>query len=169
MLSPVMQEAINDQINNELFSSYIYLSMSAWCEYHQFTGSAQWLRVQSQEEQTHAMRLKDFLLARHCPVTFRAIEQPETEFETLVEVFEKALAQEQQVTGQIDKLYELAFQDKAFAAMVELEWFITEQVEEEKSVRGIVHKLKMVQHDPASLFGMDNELGQRSTPPEAVA
>lgn len=169
MLSQVMQDAINDQINNELFSSYSYLSMSAWCEYEQFTGSAQWLRIQSQEEQAHALRLKDFMLARHCRVTFRAISQPETDFESLVDVFEKGLAQEQRVTGQIDKLYELAFQEKAFAALVELEWFITEQVEEEKSAREIVHKLKMVQDDPASLLDMDRELGQRSAPPEVGA
>jgi ferritin len=166
MLSQVMQDAINEQINNELFSSYSYLSMSAWCEYEQFVGSAQWLRIQSQEEQAHALRLQDFLLARHCRVNFSAISQPETDFETLVDVFAKALGQEQQVTGQIDKLYELAFQEKAFAALVELEWFITEQVEEEKSAREIVHKLNMVQNDPASLLDMDRELGQRSAPPE---
>jgi ferritin len=169
MLSQVMQDAINDQINNELFSSYSYLAMSAWCEYQQFVGSALWLRIQSQEEQAHALRLNDFLLARHCRVNFRTIEQPGIEFESLVDVFEKSLAQEQRVTGQIDKLYELAFQEKAFAALVELEWFITEQVEEEKSAREIVHKLKMVQDDPASLLDMDRELGQRSTPPEVGA
>jgi len=167
MLSLVMQDAINDQINNELFSSYSYLSMSSWCEYEQFVGSALWLRIQSQEEQAHALRLKDFLLARHCQVTFRAIEQPETNFESIVDVFEKTLAQEQRVTGQIDKLYELAFQEKAFAALVELEWFIAEQVEEEKSAREIAHKLRMVQNDPASLLDLDRELGQRSAAPEA--
>jgi len=166
MLSQVMQDAINEQINNELFSSYSYLSMSAWCEYQQFVGSAQWLRIQSKEEQAHALRLQDFLLARHCRVNLGPIGQPEFDYESLVDVFEKALAQEQQVTGQIDNLYELAFQEKAFAALVELEWFITEQVEEEKSAREIVHKMNMVKDDPASILDMDRELGQRSVPPE---
>ena len=161
MLSQVMQDAINDQINNELFSSYSYLAMSAWCEYKQFVGSALWLRIQSQEEQAHAYRLKDFLLARHCRVTLRTIEQPEIEYESLVDVFAKALAQELRVTGQIDKLYELAFQEKAFAALVELEWFITEQVEEEKMVGEIAAKFDMVKDDPSAMLDLDRELGGR--------
>ncbi len=165
MLSQVMQEAINAQINNELYSSYSYLSMSAWCESHQFVGCAHWLRLQSEEERNHAMRLHDFLIAREGRVILETIAQPEVEFETVVEVFEKALAQEQVVTSQIDGLYELAFNEKAFAALVELEWFITEQVEEEKTAREVVHKFRMVADDPASLLDMDRELNQRQ--PEA--
>ena len=133
MLKDVVQQAINSQINNELYSSYSYLSMAAWCEHQQFTGCAHWLRLQSQEEYSHAMKLYDFLLMRNARVVLQPIAQPESEFASVVEVFEKALAQEQTVTNQIDSLYELAFKEKAFAALVELEWFITEQVEEEKS------------------------------------
>ncbi len=92
----------------------------------------------------------------------QTIAQPERDFETVVEVFEKALAQEQIVTAQIDGLYELAFNEKAFAALVELEWFITEQVEEEKTAREVVHKFHMVADDPASLLDMDRELSSRS-------
>jgi len=162
MLKQVMQDAINDQILNELFASYSYLSMSAWCEHKQFTGCAHWLRLQSDEERVHAMRLHDFLLARNCRVTFKAIAEPDNEFDSIISVFEKALAQEQVVTEQIDSLYELAFHEKAFAALVELEWFITEQVEEEKIAREVVHKFQMVKDDPASLLDLDREMSARS-------
>ncbi len=163
MLSQVMQEAINEQINNELFASYSYLSMSAWCEHQQFTGCALWMRMQSDEERDHALRLHDFLLARNARVVMKPIAQPTVDFESVASVFEMALAQEQEVTAQIDKLYELAFKEKAFAALVELEWFITEQVEEEKTAREIVHKFKLVKDDPASLLDLDRELGERKS------
>ena len=161
MLSPVVQNAVNEQINNELYSSYSYLAMAAWCEHQQFTGAAHWLRLQSQEEYGHALRLYDFLLVRNAEVNLKAIEQPSRQFTSIVEVFEKALAQEQRVTAQIDSLYELAFKEKAFAALVELEWFINEQVEEEKSAREVVHKLTMVKDDPAALLDMDREMSAR--------
>ena len=161
MLSQVMQDAINDQINNELFASYSYLSMSAWCEHQQFTGCAKWMRIQSDEERSHALKLHDFLLARNGRVIMKPIAQPTVDFESLPSVFEQALAQEQVVTGQINALYELAFKEKAFAALVELEWFITEQVEEEKTAREIVHKFNLVKDDPASLLDLDRELGER--------
>lgn len=169
MLSQVMQDAINDQVNNELYASYSYLAMASWCEHKQFTGCAHWLRLQSDEERVHAMRLHDFLIARNCRVTFKTIAEPDNDFESIVSVFEKALAQEQVVTGQINSLYELAFQEKAFAALVELEWFITEQVEEEKTAREVVHKFNMVKDDPASLLDMDRELGERKPEDEEAA
>ncbi len=167
MFTKLMQDAINEQINNELFSSYSYLSMAAWCQHEQFTGCAHWMRIQSAEENVHALKLYDFLLARNAQVVLQPISQPEIEFTSVVQVFEKALAQEQKVTAQIDKLYELAFQEKAFAALVELEWFITEQVEEEKTAREVVHKFRMVQNDPASLLDLDRELAQRAPDPAA--
>ncbi len=165
MLNETVQEAINRQINNELFSMYSYLSMSAYCEFEQFTGCAHWMRLQSQEEYTHAMRLYDFLIARQGRVKLQPVAQPQIEFKSLVDVFEKALAQEQAVTGQINSLYELAFEQKAFAALVELEWFINEQVEEEKTARAIVHKFKLVGDDPASILDLDRELGTRTAAP----
>jgi len=165
MLANDIQSAINDQINNELFSSYSYLSMAAWCEHEQFTGCARWLRIQSQEEYGHAMKLYDFLLARNAEVKLKVIAEPEQTFSSLATVFEKALEQEMRVTGQIDALYEMAFHQKAFAALVELEWFITEQVEEEKTAREIVAKFHLVDGDPASLLDLDRDLGARSTAP----
>ncbi|MCA9213322.1 MAG: ferritin [Planctomycetales bacterium] len=165
MLNQLVQDKINEQINNELYSSYSYLAMSSYCESQQFTGCAAWLRLQSQEEYTHAMRLYDFLIARGGRVILQPIKQPPAEFESLTHVFEQTLKQEQQVTAQIDSLYELAFEQKAFAALVELEWFIQEQVEEEKTAREIVHKFKLVGDDPPSLLDLDRELGERR--PEA--
>jgi ferritin len=167
MLNDVMQEAINQQINNELFSMYSYLSMSAYCEHKQLRGCAHWMRLQSQEEFTHAMRLYDFLLVRQGRVKLRPIAQPQFDFASITEVFEKALEQEQEVTRQINALYELAFQEKAFAALVELEWFINEQVEEEKTARDVVYKFHLVKEDPAALLDLDRELGARQ--PEAAS
>jgi ferritin len=161
MLSQVIQEAVNQQINNELYSSYSYLSMAAYCEHEQFVGCARWMRMQSEEENVHAMRLYDFLIARNGRVKLRPIAAPQVDFDNIPQVFERALAQEQTVTAQIDALYELALKEKAFTALVELEWFIQEQVEEEKTAREIVHKFQMVKNDPAALLDLDRELGAR--------
>jgi ferritin len=168
MLGANVQEAINDQINYELFSSYQYLAMAAWCEHEQFVGCAKWLRIQSEEEYGHAIRLLNFLLARNYLVKLKPIAAPENQFASLSDVFQRALDQETKVSGQIDALYELAFNEKAFAELVELEWFITEQVEEEKTAREVVHKFKLVQNDPASLLDLDRELGGRSAEPQAT-
>jgi ferritin len=169
MLNEVMQEAINGQINNELFAMYSYLSMSAYCEHKQFIGCAKWMRIQSQEEYTHSMRLYDFLLMRQGRVRLRPIAQPQIDFASVPDVFQTAFEQEQGVTAQINKLYELAFQEKAFAALVELEWFIQEQVEEEKTARDIVYKFQLVKDDPAALLDLDRELGARQPEPAAAA
>ena len=156
-------DAINRQINSELGASYAYLAMSAWCECQKFTGAARWLRLQSQEEYMHAMKLFDFVLARNAAVDLKPIEQPRQTFASVADVFEKALEHEQDVSRQIDMLYEIAFREKAFAAVAELQWFLTEQVEEEKTGREIVAKFKMVGNDPASLLDLDRELGARAT------
>ena len=166
-MTATVLEAINKQVSNEFTASFSYLSMAAWCEHHNFMGAGAWLRLQSAEEHGHAMRLFNFLLARNHQVTLIGIDPPKSGFNSLLDVFENSLAQEQGVSRQIDALYELAFREKVFAAMAELQWFITEQVEEEKTVREIVAKLKMVSNDPASLLDIDRELGARK--PEAAA
>lgn len=168
MLNEVVQEAINDQLNNELFAMYSYLSMSAYCEHKQMRGCAHWMRLQSQEEYVHAMRLYDFLIVRQGRVKLRPIAQPEFDFASVPEVFQKAFAQEQSVTEQINSLYEMAFNEKAFAALVELEWFINEQVEEEKVARDIVYKFQLVKDDPAALLDLDRELSARQAEPAAA-
>jgi ferritin len=161
MNAPVV-EAINRQINSELSASYSYLAMSAWCERQKFTGAARWLRLQSQEEYLHAMKLFDFILARDAKVELKPLAEPRQSFDSLADIFEKALTQEQEVSRQIDMLYEIAFKEKAFAAVAELQWFLTEQVEEEKTGREIVAKFKLIGNDPASILDMDRELGSRS-------
>jgi ferritin len=167
MNEPVV-EAINRQINSELSASYSYLAMSAWCERQKYMGAARWLRLQSQEEYMHAMKLFDFVLARDAQVDLRPLEQPRQSFASLADVFEKALEQEQEVSRQIDTLYETAFREKAFAAVAELQWFLTEQVEEEKTGREIVAKFRMIRDDAASILDLDRELGTR-TAAEAAA
>lgn len=160
-------EAINRQIAMEFSASLSYLGMAAWCEHRQFMGAGHWLRQQSTEEHAHAMKLFDFLLARNHEIQLVAPDEPRSDYRSLSEVFERALSQEQTVSQQIDALYELAFTEKAFAAMAELQWFITEQVEEEKTMREIVAKLHMVENDPASLLDLDRELGARAKIAEA--
>jgi ferritin len=155
--------AINEQINSEFESSYSYLAMAGFCERQRFTGAAKWLRLQSEEERLHGLKLFDFVLARDGNVDLKAIEQPAVRFESLSAVFEQALAHEQRVTQQINKLYELCFNEKAFAEMPELHWFLAEQVEEEKTAREIVSKFRLVKNDPAAILDLDRELGARTT------
>lgn len=161
-MSPVVHEAINRQINAELTASYSYLAMSAFCARQAFNGCAHWLRLQSQEEYGHAMKLYDFLIARDGVVELGGMAAPTLKYTSISAVFEAALAQEQEVSRQIDALYELAFKEKAFSATVELQWFLTEQVEEEKSAREIVAKFRLIGEDPASLLDLDRELGSRT-------
>ena len=155
--------AINVQINSEFSAWYSYLSMAAFCEREKFTGAARWLKAQSVEEYQHGMKLFDFVLARNGVVELTTIQQPAREFESFGEVFETALRQEQSVTEQINSLYELAFTSKAFAEMTELQWFLTEQVEEEKTAREIVARFRLVGDDAGSLLDLDRELGARAT------
>jgi ferritin len=169
MFSQVVQDAINEQINNELSASYSYLAMSTYCERQNFLGCARWLRIQSQEEYGHGLRLLDFLIARDGTVKLKAVPEPAVQFESLASVFELALQQEQQVSKQIDTLYELALKEKAFSALVQLQWFITEQVEEEKTAREIVAKFHLIRDDPASLLDLDRELGGRVVAAAAAA
>ncbi len=154
--------AINIQINSEFSAWYQYLAMAAFCEREQFTGAARWLKTQSVEEYQHGMKLFDFVLARNGVVELTTIEQPTREYDSFAEVFETALLQEERVTAQINALYELAFKSKAFAEMTELQWFLTEQVEEEKTAREIVARFRLVGDDPGSLLDLDRELGARA-------
>ncbi|HKT81225.1 MAG TPA: ferritin [Vicinamibacterales bacterium] len=162
-MQPDVQRAINAQINSEFRAWYQYLAMAAFCDREKFTGAARWLRAQSLEEYQHGMKLFDFVLARNGAVELAKIEQPLLEFDSFSEVFEYALKQEEMVTAQINDLYELAFKNRAFAEMTELQWFLTEQVEEEKTARETVARFRLVGDDPGSLLDLDRELGTRST------
>jgi len=162
-MNPTVFSAINEQINSEFKASYTYLAMAAFCERQKFLGAAKWLRFQSEEERLHGMKLFDFVLARDGNVELRTIDQPKAAYDSLNAVFEQALAHEQQVTVEINSLYELCFKEKAFAEMTALQWFLTEQVEEEKVAREIVAKFRLVKNDPAAILDMDRELGTRTT------
>jgi ferritin len=159
--------AINTQINSEFQAWYQYLAMAAFCEREKFTGAARWLKLQSVEEYHHGMKLFDFVLARNGAVELKAIDQPTIEFDTFGDVFERVLEQEERVTAQINDLYELAFRSKAFAEMTELQWFLTEQVEEEKTAREIVARFRLVGDDAGSLLDLDRELGARTAANES--
>jgi ferritin len=161
-MSKVVQDAINQQINAELSASYQYLAMSAYCEQQHLRGIATWLRLQSQEEYGHGMKLFDFVIARGADVELKQLTAPTVSFSSIVDVFETVLKQEQDVSAAIDSLYELAFKQQAYSATVELQWFLTEQVEEEQAARDILAKLQMLGDDPSALLDLDRELGSRS-------
>jgi ferritin len=161
MLSKTMQDALNDQIQKEYHSSYLYLAMAAYCEANNLPGSGQWMRVQSQEELAHALKLYDHVVDRGGRVTLQAIPQPPAEYKSALDVFEKVLAHEQLVTAAIHKLYALAVKEADYAAQVMLQWFVTEQVEEEKSATQVVEQLKMVSESKNGLYMLDRHLGER--------
>jgi ferritin len=161
-MNTTVLNAINEQINSEFEASYTYLAMAGFCERQRFSGAAKWLRSQSDEERLHGLKLFDFVLARDGAVDLKSIEKPKGTFDSLSELFEQALANERRVTQQINSLYELCFKEKAFAEMTELQWFLTEQVEEEKTARDIVAKFKLVGKDPSGLLDMDRELASRA-------
>jgi ferritin len=164
-MNTTVLDAINEQINSEFEASYTYLAMAGFCERQRFSGAAKWLRSQSDEERLHALKLFDFVLARDGAVDLKMIDKPKGDFDSLGAVFEQALAHEQRVTQQINGLYELCFKEKAFAEMTELQWFLTEQVEEEKVAREIVAKFRLVKNDPAALLDIDRELASRTATP----
>ena len=161
MFSKKIEDAMNDQIQRELESAYIYLSMAAYFESINLPGAAQWMKVQTREEEEHAMRFFDFIYDRGGRVMLQAIPQPPIEFASPLAAFEKALAHEQKVTGHINDLYALAVQENDYASQVFLQWFVDEQVEEEKSAGDIVETLKMVGDKGQALFMLDQHLGQR--------
>ena len=161
MLSKKLEDAINEQINKELYSGYLYLSMSAYCESESLPGFAGWMRAQAQEEVEHAMRLFDYIGARGGRVVLKAIEMPPPVWKSPQEMFEQVLEHERMVTGLINQLYELALQENDYATQMELQWFITEQVEEEESAGQVVDQLKRVGDQPMGLLMMDRQLGER--------
>ena len=164
MLSQTVQNAINEQIKNELYSAYLYLSMSAYCESINLPGFAHWMRTQAQEEMDHAMKFYGFIHDRGGRVILQAIDQPPVEFKSPLDVFEKTLEHEQKVTGMIHDLYALAVQEQDYAGQIFLQWFVTEQVEEENSATQIVEMLKMIGDQRQALLMLDRELGVRAAP-----
>ncbi len=160
-MSEAVQDAMNEQIKNELYSAYQYLSMAAYCESANLPGFARWMRAQAREELQHAMKFYDFVLDRNGRVVLHPIDAPVVEFGSPLEVFERALEHEQKVTAMINDLYGLAAGENDYASQTFLQWFVTEQVEEEKNAGDVVETLKMVAGSSEALFLLDRELGKR--------
>ena len=161
MISKKMTQAINKQINAELYSAYLYMSMSAWASFKGYGGTAKWLSVQAQEEAAHAMKFAGYLQDQGEQVLLTAIDGPATQFESMADVFGKTLEHEKKVTGLINGLAALAAAEKDYASSVMLQWFITEQVEEEKNASEILQKLQLAGASHGALFMIDRELGSR--------
>ncbi len=157
-----LAEAFNEQIKNEFASSYLYLSMAAYCESVNLSGFGHWMKLQAKEELTHAMKLYEFLNDVGEKVVLEAIPKPPVSFASALDVFEKTLAHEKKVTGMINKLYALAQKTGDNAAAIYLQWFITEQVEEEKSATEIVEMLKMIKADSGQIIMVDRALAKRT-------
>jgi ferritin len=161
MLSKKMEKAFNDQINAEMFSSYLYLSMSAWFTNENIPGFAHWMSIQVQEENAHAMMMFNFVNERGGKITLQAIAQPETKWKNVINVFEATLAHEQKVTALINNLLNLAIQEKDHASANFLQWFVSEQVEEEANATEILQQLKIVKGEGHGLLLLDRELKTR--------
>jgi ferritin len=161
MLSKPMQDAINEQIKNEMYSGYLYLSMAAHFESTNLPGFAHWMKIQATEEVKHAMKFFEYIVERGGKVTLKAIDQPPADFKAPIEIFKQAYKHEQKVTATIHKLYELALKENDYPSQVMLQWFIKEQVEEEKNAEGIVEQLKMAGDSSAALLMADRQFAAR--------
>lgn len=165
MLNPKMQKTLNTHLNEELYSSYLYLSMAAYFEAKNLKGFANWFRIQSKEEQMHGMKFFDFILQKGGKVTLTEIGSPKIEWKSTSEVFTDTLKHEQKISGLINRLVEVAMTEKDYATNTFLQWFVTEQVEEEANVEEIIQKIEMIGDNKSGLYMLDNELGTRATAP----
>ena len=161
MIGPRMQEQLNRHVQVEVFSSYLYLAMAAWCEAKAWKGFARWLRVQSDEELAHAKKSLDFLLARGGEAKLGALEAPPSTWASPIDLFERVLEHERKVTAFVNDLSAAAQQEKDRAAEVFLQWFVSEQVEEEARVVEILDRLRMVGDRPGAALYLDKEYGKR--------
>ena len=162
MLKPNLLAALNQQINEEYYSSYIYQAMVAYFEDNHLDGCAHWMRLQAAEEHEHALKIFDYVISRGGRVVLAAVQAPPKEWPSPQAAFEAALAHEKLMTANINKLADLAQSEKDHATNNLMQWYVTEQVEEEANVDDIVNKLKMVGGDGAGLFLMDRELKSRT-------
>lgn len=154
-------DELNKQLNRELYSSYLYLSMAAYFESINLKGFAHWLKVQVEEEKEHAMKFFDFILERGEKVILEAIDAPKTDWESPIEAFKDVYEHEKKVTSYIHKIIELARQHKDYPTEVFLQWFVSEQVEEEAQALEIYNKLQLTKNSPGALFALDHQLGKR--------
>jgi len=168
MISKNMEKALNEQINAEMYSAYLYLSMESYFRSLDLSGFANWMRVQVREEMVHAMKIYDFVDQRGGRIILKSIAVPQTEWKSPLAVFEATYKHEQKVTGLINELVSLAIKEKDHATHTFLQWFVNEQVEEESSADKIIQQMKMMENAPGGMFMLDRELGQRVFTPPAT-
>ncbi|NWF90686.1 MAG: ferritin [Ignavibacteriaceae bacterium] len=161
MLKEKILKILNKQVNEELFSSYLYLSMSAYFSSINFEGFAKWMSLQSKEEYEHAMKIYNYILQRDGKVTLTKIETPKTSWSSALNVFQETLKHEQHITACIHNIVNMAIQEKDHATTNFFQWFVTEQVEEVATAGSILEKIKMIGDSKNGLFILDRELGQR--------
>lgn len=161
MLKPQMEAALNEQINREMFSAYLYMSMSAYADRQGLKGISKWFMVQYHEEMVHAMKIYEYIADQGGKIALGAIQKPDSEFGTALNLFEKALEHELYITNSINELADLAISLKDFATKTFLDWYITEQVEEEKNANEIIQTLKMIGDNTGALYLYDKELAVR--------
>jgi len=162
MISKDLQEALIEQLNKEYHSAYIYLGMSAYCSKEGFNGAANWFLIQYQEEVAHGMKLFKYLEDQNVSIILPSISAVEVEYSSLLDVFKKSLAHEQTMTKNLNNLSDLAMKNKDHATYNLLQWYVTEQVEEEATVSGIIDHIKLVGDNGYGLYTIDKELSGRA-------
>jgi len=162
MISKNIEKALNDQLNKEMYSSYLYLSMAAYFEHKNLNGMANWMKMQSQEEYSHATKFYDFILRLGGKVKLAAIQAPETEWKSPKEIFENSRDHEQFISKSIHQLMDLAIKESHHPTKSFLQWFVDEQVEEENNIEQIVENFNLIGEDKSGLFMLDRELGSRT-------
>lgn len=167
-LKEKMQKAINDQINAELFSSYLYKSMASWLESQNLPGMANWMNIQAKEEMDHAMKFYDYVIERGGRVIFQAIEAPQSSWDSPLEVFKATLDHEVYISRRIDDLMDMAWEEKDHATRIMLNWFVEEQVEEEDNASVNVSKLDMLKDSKRGMYMLDKEFAARVYTPPVV-
>jgi ferritin len=165
MISKKMAKALNEQLNFELYSSYVYVAMGSWLKSQNLNGFANWMEVQVKEELDHTMKFYQFLHDTGSDVEFQAIPKPKNDYISIEEVFEVTLEHEREVTKRINALIDLALSESDHATNARLQWFITEQIEEEANVLGILQQIRLVKDSPNSLLMLDRELATRNYNP----
>ncbi len=164
MISEKIQEALNEQVNKEFYSAYLYLAMSAYCDTIGLPGFSNWMRQQYEEESLHVTKLYDYILAQGGKIHLQQIDEPPKEYGTPVEIFEQTLAHEQFVTGCINELMGIAIEERDYATQTFLQWYVSEQVEEESNVNDILAPLRMVGKEGGGLMMIDQQLAKRLPP-----
>lgn len=168
MISNEIEDALNEQMNKEFYSAYLYLAMSAYCNTIGLPGFAQWMRNQYEEEILHVTKMYDYILDQGGKINLKQVDQPPQEYGTPLEVFEKTLEHEQFITGSIHNLMGMAVDERDYATQTFLQWYVTEQVEEESNVNDVIAPLRMVGNDKGGLMMIDQQLAQRKAPAAMV-